>query len=57
MLVMTLISFLADRILFSPFERFLRRRWGLAWPRAYTPHAIRGTVLPATRRVKSVESD
>ena len=29
MLVIVLIGVLADKILFSPWERFLRRRWGL----------------------------
>ncbi|HUT24881.1 MAG TPA: ABC transporter permease [Sumerlaeia bacterium] len=29
MLVIVLIGLLADKILFSPWERFLRRRWGL----------------------------
>ena len=30
MLVLLLIGLLADKILFSPWERFLRRRWGTA---------------------------
>jgi NitT/TauT family transport system permease protein len=28
MLVIVLIGLLADKILFSPWERFLHRRWG-----------------------------
>ena len=28
MLVIVLIGLLADKILFSPFEKFLHRRWG-----------------------------
>ena len=28
MLVIIVIGFLADRMLFSPWERFLHRRWG-----------------------------
>jgi len=30
MLVLLLIGLIADKILFSPWERFLRRRWGTA---------------------------
>ena len=30
MLIIIVIGFLADKTLFSPWERFLRRRWGLA---------------------------
>jgi NitT/TauT family transport system permease protein len=30
MLVIILIGLLADKILFSPIERFLHRRWGTA---------------------------
>ena len=30
MLVIIVIGFLADKIIFSPWERFLHRRWGLA---------------------------
>jgi NitT/TauT family transport system permease protein len=29
MLVIVVIGLLADKILFSPWERFLHRRWGL----------------------------
>jgi NitT/TauT family transport system permease protein len=29
MLLIVLIGFLADKVLFSPWERFLQRRWGL----------------------------
>jgi NitT/TauT family transport system permease protein len=28
MVVIVLIGLLADRVLFSPWERFLHRRWG-----------------------------
>jgi NitT/TauT family transport system permease protein len=30
MLVIVLIGLLADKLLFSPWERFLHRRWGTA---------------------------
>jgi NitT/TauT family transport system permease protein len=30
MLVLLFIGLIADKILFSPWERFLRRRWGTA---------------------------
>jgi NitT/TauT family transport system permease protein len=29
MLVIILIGFAADKVVFSPWERFLRKRWGL----------------------------
>ena len=29
MLVIIVIGFAADKIIFSPWERFLHRRWGL----------------------------
>jgi NitT/TauT family transport system permease protein len=29
MLVIVVIGLLADKVLFSPWERFLHRRWGL----------------------------
>ena len=28
MIVIVIIGLLADKILFSPFERFMHRRWG-----------------------------
>jgi NitT/TauT family transport system permease protein len=30
MIVIIVIGLLADKILFSPFERFMHRRWGTA---------------------------
>jgi NitT/TauT family transport system permease protein len=29
MFIIIVIGFLADKIIFSPWERFLHRRWGL----------------------------
>jgi NitT/TauT family transport system permease protein len=30
MLVILIVGFVADKALFSPWERFMRKRWGLS---------------------------
>src|SRR5437867_11131714 len=46
MLVIVVIGLLTDKILFSPWERFLHRRWGTGRTRA------RGTAAPSNSQTE-----